>query len=332
MYSKAQLTRELFACIACVRHCLIDTHCASVSLLNYRKKMEADKVTNRISKLDRLRFIEALCTDDVRDTYRLSQNVMTRSELENRNSSKRDPTFYEVITEKFNDKGYIPWTTPYPHLHADFSTAIILELTHFQLTPEKAKTIISDAKPFLYKMIDNYEKSGNGAMSRKDEEADWGTFDISLCNGEDDRSRYLQNENASYLLYWWQKLDEYSLLSFTCHHLPKNLTANTLNSPSISPLSSRNKSERGETSRILADNVRLVGQSMLELVACQTNEQIENLKDSKMNLELKVFECDEEKESRKVSCIQRRIEQLDKKITTLEEKSLKRQRIGSPSD
>ena len=108
MYSKAQLTRELFACISCVLHCLIVTHCASVSLFNYRKKIEPDKVANRINKLDRLRFIEALCTDDVRDTYRLSQNVMTRSELENRNSSKRDPTFYEVITEKFNDSSYIP--------------------------------------------------------------------------------------------------------------------------------------------------------------------------------------------------------------------------------
>ena len=71
---------------------------------------------------------------------------MTRSELENRNSSKRGPTFYEVITEKFNDISYVPWTTPCPNLHPDFSTAIIIELTDFQLTPEKAKTIISALK------------------------------------------------------------------------------------------------------------------------------------------------------------------------------------------
>ena len=208
----------------------------------------------------------------------------------------------------------------------------MLELNEFKLTPQKAKTIIADAKPLLYKMIDNYEKSSEGAMSRKDEEADWGAFDISMCNGEDDRSRFLKNEHAAYLLYWWQKLDEYSLLSFTCHHLPKNLTANTLNSPSISPMSSRNKSLQDETSRVLADNVRLVGQSMIELVACHTNEQIENLKDSKMNLELKVFELDEETESRKVSCIQRRIDQLDHKITALEKDNRKRPRSGSPSD
>ena len=42
-------------------------------------------------------------------------------------------------------------------------------------------------------MIDNYKKSGEGAMSRKDAEADWGSFDIGLCNGEDDRSRFLKN-------------------------------------------------------------------------------------------------------------------------------------------
>ena len=97
-------------------------------------------------------------------------------------------------------------------------------------------------------------------------------------------------------------------------------------------MSSRNKSSQDETSRILADNVGLVGQSMIELVACQTNEQIENLKDSKMNLELKVFELDEETESRKVSCIQRRIDQLDQKFTTLEKNNRKRPRSGSPSD
>ena len=108
---------------------------------------------------------------------------------------------YELITEKFNDKTYVPSITAYPNLHADFSTAILLELNEFELTPQKAKTIISDAKPFLYKMIDNYDKSGEGAMSTKDEEVDWGTFDISMCNGEDDRSRFLKNEHASYLLY-----------------------------------------------------------------------------------------------------------------------------------
>ena len=97
---------------------------------------------------------------------------------------------------------HILWTTPYPNLHAHFLNAIILDLNYFEMTLQKAKSIIANAKPFLYKMIDNYEKSGEGAMRRKDVEADWGSFDIGLCDGEDDRSRFLKNNNASYLRYW----------------------------------------------------------------------------------------------------------------------------------
>ena len=200
------------------------------------------------------------------------------------------------------------------------------------MNPPKAKDLIADAKSFLYKMIDNYEKSEEGDMSRKDTEADWGKFDIALCHGNDDRSRFLHNHSASYLLYWWQKLDEYNLVSFTCHHLPDFLTANTNHSPSVSTLSNKhNKSPTQETSRILADNIRLVGKSMSDMVTCQTNEQIENLEDSKMNLELKVYEMDEATDGNTIICIRRRIEQISHKITVLEEKIAKKTKHGSPS-
>eukprot|EP00560_Eucampia_antarctica_P000254 CAMPEP_0197836692 /NCGR_PEP_ID=MMETSP1437-20131217/29745_1 /TAXON_ID=49252 ORGANISM="Eucampia antarctica, Strain CCMP1452" /NCGR_SAMPLE_ID=MMETSP1437 /ASSEMBLY_ACC=CAM_ASM_001096 /LENGTH=184 /DNA_ID=CAMNT_0043443071 /DNA_START=20 /DNA_END=574 /DNA_ORIENTATION=- len=181
-------------------------------------------------------------------------------------------------------------------------------------------------------MIDNYEKSEEGAMSRKDTEADWGKFDIVLCHGNDDRSRFLYNHSASYLLYWWKKLDEYNLVSFTCHHLPDLLTATSNHSPSISSLSTKhNKSPTQETSRILADNIRLVGKSMSDMVTCQTNEQIENLEDSKMNLELRVYDMDEATDGNKNICIRRRIEQISHKITVLEENIAKKPKHGSPS-
>ena len=286
---------------------------------------------NRITFKDRLRFIEALCTDDVRDTYRLSQNVVTLLQFDSKNSNTRDLTFHEQITQKFNDHAFIPVTTPYPQLHSDFTDSITLHSTEYVMNSPKAKDLIADAKPFLYKMIDNYEKSGEGAMSRKDTEADWGKFDIALCHGNDDRSRFLHNHSASYLLYWWQKLDEYNLVSFTCHHLPDFLTATTNHSTSISSLSTKhNKSPTQETSRILADNIRLVGKSMSDMVTCQTNEQIENLEDSKMNLELKVYEMDEATDGNNIICIRRRIEQISHKITVLEEMSRRNQNMAPP--
>jgi len=63
-------------------------------------------------------------------------------------------------------------------------------------------------------MVDKYEKSGEGAISRLHEGSDWGKFDIALYRN-DIRSWFLLNSSSSYLLYWWQKLDEYNLLSFS---------------------------------------------------------------------------------------------------------------------
>ena len=54
------------------------------------------------------------------------------------------------------------------------------------MTLIKAKEIISNICPMLKKMIVNYEESGQGCTSKHDNSADWGNFDIALCNGNDD--------------------------------------------------------------------------------------------------------------------------------------------------
>ena len=41
------------------------------------------------------------------------------------------------------------------------------------------------------------------AMSHHDDATDWGTFDITLCYSNEDRSTFLPNPGAIYVLYWW---------------------------------------------------------------------------------------------------------------------------------
>ena len=95
------------------------------------------RTASRITDCDRLRFVEAMISDEVRDVYRLSQESLTRSELDSRNSTERDPTFTEKISEKFNDDSWKPFTTAYPSLHSDFVSPILCECIEFVMTPEK---------------------------------------------------------------------------------------------------------------------------------------------------------------------------------------------------
>ena len=269
-----------------------------------------------------------MVSDEVRDTYRLSQESMTRSQLDSRNSTERDPTFYEMISVKCNDDSWKPFTTAYPTLHSDFVSPILCERIDFVMTPEKAKEIVSLIRPMLKKMIINYEESGMGCMSKHDDSADWGNFDIELCDGNDDRSRFLLHPAQTYLLYWWAKLDEYNLISFTCGQISPHLTANTDYNPSIG--SKRNtgtpKNSSKDSSILLNSNIAAVGQSMSDLVDVEVENQIAKLQNSKFELELKLCDMHEVRDKRVMSVIDSRIEQIELKITSMEERVNKKQK------
>ena len=270
-----------------------------------------------------------MISDEVIDIYRLSQEIMTRSELDSRNSTERDPTFNETISDKFNDDEWKPFTTAYPSLHSDFVIPILCERVEFLMTPEKAKEIIGHIRPMLKKMIVNYEESGMGCMSKHDDSADWGNFDIELCNGNDDRSRFLLHPAKTYLLYWWAKLDEYNLLSFTCGQISPHLTANTDYNPSI--LSARNtvsprKRPKDEASILINSNIAAVGQSMSDLVDVEVENQISKLQHTQFELEMKLCGLCEEEDGRLIETIKRRILQINLKITSMEERIHKKQR------
>ena len=116
-------------------------------------------------------------------------------------------------------------------------------------------------------MITNYEISGNDSLSRDGSEAVWGTFSIELCDGEDDRSRFLTNQRAAYLLYMWQNHNEYDLVSFACSHIPKIMTSNSLTSPSIA--SDDNNSRGSPKGYIINSQVQQVGKGVNVIVSME---------------------------------------------------------------
>ena len=61
--------------------------------------------------------------------------------------------------------------------------------------------MLNKSKLFHKSMIANYEISGEGNMSRIDSEAVWETFDITLCEGTDDRFRLLKSEHVIFIVH-----------------------------------------------------------------------------------------------------------------------------------
>ena len=68
--------------------------------------------TVRITLIDRLHFIECLCSDQVRSIYMASQNCFSnRNEMEVHNHVDRPPNFHETMENLFNDESYKPFCT-----------------------------------------------------------------------------------------------------------------------------------------------------------------------------------------------------------------------------
>ena len=81
-----------------------------------QKEKEKDILEERvqgpnITNIDRLRFVEAMLHNAMKLLYRSSQDLMTRSATENRNSIMKVLDFYDTITKVFNNPSFKPETS-----------------------------------------------------------------------------------------------------------------------------------------------------------------------------------------------------------------------------
>ena len=113
-----------------------------------------------ITNDDRLRYIEVMMSDDVKSLYRSSQDVLTRSGLDSRNSVMRIVDFYDKAVEVFNNPDFLPFSQQLADLHEHFAISKALPLKEYRLTRDKTKDILVAMRPRLAWIISKYELSG----------------------------------------------------------------------------------------------------------------------------------------------------------------------------
>ena len=77
---------------------------------------------------------------------------------------------------------------------------------------------------------------------------------------------------------------------------------------------------------MINSNIAAVGQSMSDLVDVEVENQISKLQHTQFELEMMLCDLCEEENSRLISTIERRIEQIKTKIENMEERLHKKQR------
>ena len=187
-----------------------------------------------------LRLYHCLFSEDARDALMNMNNVMTRPELDARNSAERPETLYEVVANLFNDPSNVYITEQVPDLHHVFAYPITLSFDDMpgEVTPEEVKKRFANARAQMIKIIANWEISGNGFGQREPEDADYGHMDEERLSAGDNRSHFLWDKAKEHILYFWHMADRSELLKNVLNVICHSSVANSDTYHSTSELSS----------------------------------------------------------------------------------------------
>jgi hypothetical protein len=203
-----------------------------------------------------MRLIMCLTDDDIKAAYLRRADARTRRELDARNSDVRAPTAFELLAEKWNDEGFNP-VAAVSDCHVDFSVPMNCAHSHvaslMRATPQKVEDVLASIRSNLLRIIQNWERSGQGEGGRhadgvddaNDREYD-DPDDVIIFNSTSVRfgslsrtSRSecaLQNRAAflcgkpSYLLYFWEIADRHQLLQSALQRLDNDVAASDASS------------------------------------------------------------------------------------------------------
>jgi len=122
-----------------------------------------------------LRLIMCACDDRAGEALLTKDMLLDQQQLDARNNDDRPQTFDEVVANLFNDNEFEPVTESLPNLSSTFSEPIELpfSLMPGEVTPEQVKSKLADARCRLMKVINRWERSGNGFGQMHDEEGDF---------------------------------------------------------------------------------------------------------------------------------------------------------------
>ena len=242
-----------------------------VLLCAANQEQEDSSTSNWRGNLPYMRLVMCMTEDNVKVALRRSTNVMSRRELDARNSDSRQPTAFEIMADRWNDPLYNPVAPP-SDVHIDFIDATDCSHSHvssfIKATPSKIKDYFAAIRLGLLRIIRNWEQSGQGDGGHHgndeevdetsgDEEADidqtsyvFGCLTDRPAYALSSRGAFLQGR-PSYLLYFWEVADKHQLLQRTMNRLNDESGASDASSaPSVINVGARaRRIERAEATK-----------------------------------------------------------------------------------
>ena len=310
-------------------------------------------VSIQMTKNERMRLICCLESDDeILAAYKRTQMVLTREQLDGRNSDALPPSFYALAAAKCNDEEWVAVSRAIPDLHSDFAVAKEWpKREEYNFDQQKIKKIVQWEKSKILVMCKRYNLSGNGSDNKhgtydedetpqmmkvvddsgntvhEDEEINtkWGHFnlDLAMTEGGDDRSDYLKGQPTD-LLYWWDTLDSLGILQMACVMFNTDLAATSDQRPSRIVGNKKQKTGPTESDKSISDIAKTLDR-MVNSKEKQTNhkakaglrKELRQLKVQKMKYELKLEDC--QPDSGKYKIYQERIKDVAASIEQIEQ-------------
>ena len=185
-----------------------------------------------------LHLIMALVdSDEIRHAYTKRNDISNeRIVLDNQKSvEKRARTVWELVADKWNDIKFEPETEVFEELHSEYSRPI--KIPHHKVallslaTPDKVQEKISTMNVLLQRLIRNWECSGQGdggidVINDCDKLVDheFGQITNRSRGALHTRAAFL-GTNQPYLLYFWEMLNKYQLLSTSFSELSSKISS-----------------------------------------------------------------------------------------------------------
>lgn len=210
---------------------------------------DVDSGKNWVGHLPYLRLIHCLLEDDIRDKWIHRNNPKTIQEIDARNSEVRAENAYEMIASRWNSNTFNPQTM-ISNSHYDFQQEQDIGFKacsdFSRANAIKVKDKLARMKNDLTVIIQKWERSGQGDggfEEEKDDEDDdpeinqvgddpQEKFDWGRSKGRrgafDCRESFL-GHYPSYLLYFWDVLDQTDLFNTTMNRLSDETGASSPN-------------------------------------------------------------------------------------------------------
>ena len=185
-----------------------------------------------------LHLYHCIIEEDVQEAFLNRNEWGDRQAIDARNSTSRADTFEEICCQKFNDHNFSPDTFTYPELHEDFRNSITLHGSSAPVaTPSKIKEKLGSARCNVLRVINDWERSGNGSGQRAEADEEFGhvSEDQLWRSPGDNEEEFMDGDNRKnflrdlkpHILYCWQIFDDFYILQNSLSVIPAEFSASS---------------------------------------------------------------------------------------------------------